>query len=433
MLQRDAPIRLWGDAAPGTRVTVQLESAQVQARADRQGHWEARLPAHAAGGPYSLKASAADGVVQQIDDVLIGDVWLCSGQSNMELQVHRTLDSRSEIADADHPTIRMFKVPAQSSPTPQRGFGGAATWQRTTPETVKDFSAACYYFARELQKCRCADGLDQRLMGRFATAGLDRRQGVACSRRQWPCTGCAGALRNRPGGCRAALGRAVGNLVACAWRRRTVAAGCTWPLAECAAGTGRVGRLGRAAIGRLQRHGLVPHQRRTDPGTGRTRRHIVTGAGGRAGPDLGQRARRGQQLWRRSTTSLRATARTAACRAQQHRAQCAQYLSAWRLAGRCAIARTAVRRWQHAGAGCALALPHRVADSRHATACAVVVGCRVDHVVQRHDRAAGAAGLRGALWYQGESNTGDAVHYPPYSAHGSATGGNASARSFRCW
>ncbi|RBK94298.1 9-O-acetylesterase, partial [Xanthomonas oryzae pv. oryzae] len=152
VLQRDAPIRLWGDAAPGTRVTVQLESAQVQARADRQGHWEARLPAHAAGGPYSLKASAADGVVQQIDDVLIGDVWLCSGQSNMELQVHRTLDSRSEIADADHPTIRMFKVPAQSSPTPQRGFGGAATWQRTTPETVKDFSAACYYFARELQK-----------------------------------------------------------------------------------------------------------------------------------------------------------------------------------------------------------------------------------------------------------------------------------------
>ncbi|KAB0529655.1 sialate O-acetylesterase [Xanthomonas cissicola] len=152
VLQRDAPIRLWGDAAPGTRVTVQLERTQVQARADRQGHWEARLPAHAAGGPYSLKASAANGAMQQIDDVLIGDVWLCSGQSNMELQVHRTLDSRSEIADADHPSIRMFKVPAQSSPTPQRGLGGTATWQRTKPETVKDFSAACYYFARELQK-----------------------------------------------------------------------------------------------------------------------------------------------------------------------------------------------------------------------------------------------------------------------------------------
>lgn len=152
VLQRDAPIRLWGDAAPGARVTVQLETTQVQARADRQGHWETRLPAHTAGGPYQLKASTAKGVVQQIDDVLIGDVWLCSGQSNMELQVYRTLDSRSEIADADHPNIRMFNVPKQSSPTPQRSFGGTATWQRTTPETVKDFSATCYYFARELQK-----------------------------------------------------------------------------------------------------------------------------------------------------------------------------------------------------------------------------------------------------------------------------------------
>lgn len=152
VLQRDAPIRVWGDAPPGARVSVQLDAQQVQARADRQGRWEARLPAHAAGGPYSLSARTSTGVTQQVNDVLIGDVWLCSGQSNMELQVHRTLDSRSEIADADNPRIRMFKVPAQSSPTPQRRFGGAAAWQLTTPETVKEFSAACYYFARELQK-----------------------------------------------------------------------------------------------------------------------------------------------------------------------------------------------------------------------------------------------------------------------------------------
>ncbi|WP_425521558.1 sialate O-acetylesterase, partial [Xanthomonas vesicatoria] len=152
VLQRDAPVKVWGDAAPGMRVTVQLETQRVQARADRDGHWQARLPAHAAGGPYRLQASTSDGTTQQVSDVLIGDVWLCSGQSNMELQVHRTLDARSEIADADHPTIRMFKVPAQSSPTPQTRFGGQSEWQLTTPETVKDFSAACYYFARELQK-----------------------------------------------------------------------------------------------------------------------------------------------------------------------------------------------------------------------------------------------------------------------------------------
>ncbi|MEA9828173.1 sialate O-acetylesterase [Xanthomonas campestris pv. raphani] len=152
VLQRDAPIRLWGDAPAGEQVTLRLGEQQVQVRADRQGRWQARLPARGAGGPYTLSARSAGGVTQQLDDVLVGDVWLCSGQSNMELQVHRTLDSRSEVADADHPTIRMFKVPAQSSPTPQRSFGGAAVWQPTTPETVKDFSAACYYFARELQK-----------------------------------------------------------------------------------------------------------------------------------------------------------------------------------------------------------------------------------------------------------------------------------------
>lgn len=123
VLQRDAPIRLWGDAPAGEQVTLRLGEQQVQVRADRQGHWQARLPARAAGGPYTLSARSAGGVTQQLDDVLVGDVWLCSGQSNMELQVHRTLDSRSEIADADHPTIRMFKVPAQSSPTPQRSFG----------------------------------------------------------------------------------------------------------------------------------------------------------------------------------------------------------------------------------------------------------------------------------------------------------------------
>ncbi|WOB26331.1 MULTISPECIES: sialate O-acetylesterase [Xanthomonas] len=152
VLQRDAPIKVWGDAAPGARVTVQLDAQQAQARADRDGHWQVRLPAHPAGGPYRLQASTPNGATQQVSDVLIGDVWLCSGQSNMELQVHRSLDARSEIADADHPSIRMFKVPAQSSPTPQTHFGGEAAWQLTTPETVKDFSAACYYFARELQK-----------------------------------------------------------------------------------------------------------------------------------------------------------------------------------------------------------------------------------------------------------------------------------------
>ncbi|WP_045760310.1 sialate O-acetylesterase [Xanthomonas albilineans] len=152
VLQRDAPIRVWGEATAGETVTVELAQQHVQTRADRQGHWQAQLPALPAGGPYTLQASTAHGRTQRADDVLIGDVWLCSGQSNMELPVQRTLDTRNEIADAKQPTIRMFKVPAQSSAVPQAQFGGASAWQPTTPETVGAFSAACYYFARELRK-----------------------------------------------------------------------------------------------------------------------------------------------------------------------------------------------------------------------------------------------------------------------------------------
>ncbi|MBN6150566.1 beta galactosidase jelly roll domain-containing protein [Xanthomonas sp. AmX2] len=152
VLQRDAPIRVWGQAAPGATVSVELAQQRASARADRQGRWQAHLPPLPAGGPYTLSARSGAGSTQRVQDVLIGDVWLCSGQSNMELPVHRTLDSRSEIADAAHPAIRLLKVPAQSSATPQAGFGGAVAWQPATPDTVRDFSAACYYFARELRK-----------------------------------------------------------------------------------------------------------------------------------------------------------------------------------------------------------------------------------------------------------------------------------------
>jgi sialate O-acetylesterase len=85
-------------------------------------------------------------------DVLVGDVWLCSGQSNMELQVKRTLNSRAEIADADNDRIRMLKVGQKESVAPRGDFALPVQWQRTNPDNVPEFSAACYYFARELQK-----------------------------------------------------------------------------------------------------------------------------------------------------------------------------------------------------------------------------------------------------------------------------------------
>jgi sialate O-acetylesterase len=151
VLQRDQPIRLYGQAAPGAEVRVAFGDTQARVRAGADGRWEARLPAMAAGGPHALAVSAG-GATQSVDDVLVGDVWLCSGQSNMELQVWRTLDARAEIAGAGNDRIRLLTVPQVGSSAPLDVFDKPVSWQPVNPESVRDFSAACYYFARELQK-----------------------------------------------------------------------------------------------------------------------------------------------------------------------------------------------------------------------------------------------------------------------------------------
>ncbi|MEZ0470739.1 sialate O-acetylesterase [Luteimonas salinilitoris] len=152
VLQRDRPIRIWGRAQPGEEVRIAIAGKRARDRADQAGRWEVRLPALAVGGPYTLVATASGGATQTVDDVLVGDVWLCSGQSNIVLQVHRTLDSRAEIAGADNDTIRMLTVGETGSVVPLETFAEPVRWLTTNPETVRDFSATCYYFARELQK-----------------------------------------------------------------------------------------------------------------------------------------------------------------------------------------------------------------------------------------------------------------------------------------
>ncbi len=151
VLQRDQPIKVWGEAAPGATVAVALARQQISTRADATGHWQATMSPMPAGGPYTLTVRAGQ-AHQRVGDLLVGDVWLCSGQSNMELPVWRTLDANSEIAAATHPTLRLFTVPRASAATPQQRFQAPVAWQLATPETVREFSAACYYFARELQK-----------------------------------------------------------------------------------------------------------------------------------------------------------------------------------------------------------------------------------------------------------------------------------------
>jgi len=151
VLQRDRPVRIHGSAPPGETVRVELAGRRARARADGDGRWEAMLPALRAGGPHELLVTAGDRS-QRVRDVLVGDVWLCSGQSNIELQVWRALDARAEIAGAGNDRIRLFTVPQVSAVTPQRDFSEAVEWQPVNPESVREFSAACYFFARELQK-----------------------------------------------------------------------------------------------------------------------------------------------------------------------------------------------------------------------------------------------------------------------------------------
>ena len=151
VLQRDAPIRVYGHADSAADVEVSLGGNSVRTRADETGRWEVSLPALPAGGPHVLRASS-EGRTQQANDVLIGDVWLCAGQSNMVLQVHRALDSRAEIAGSANDRIRMLTVGETGSVHALEEFATDVEWKKAAPETVPDFSASCFYFARELQK-----------------------------------------------------------------------------------------------------------------------------------------------------------------------------------------------------------------------------------------------------------------------------------------
>lgn len=152
VLQRDRPIEVWGRAAGGEVITVSLADSSVTARADASGQWSAVLPARSAGGPYILTAHGSSGAQQSASDVLVGDVFLCSGQSNMQLPVKRSGDTDAEIRNSTNDTLRMLTVTQASSTTPRSEFQDPVTWQSAAPATVPEWSATCFYFAREMQK-----------------------------------------------------------------------------------------------------------------------------------------------------------------------------------------------------------------------------------------------------------------------------------------
>jgi len=153
VVQRDRPVTVWGWAQPGEAITVELAESSRGARADERGDWVAVLPALAAGGPHTLTVKGANTI--RLDDIMVGEVWICSGQSNMEMGVASCRDAQAEIAAAEHPNIRLLMVPNRWTPTPQNDQEGV--WKRCSPQAVAEggwggFSAAAYYFGRELHQ-----------------------------------------------------------------------------------------------------------------------------------------------------------------------------------------------------------------------------------------------------------------------------------------
>lgn len=152
VLQRDQPIRLWGIAAPGAAVTASFAKLSAETKADGAGHWSVSLPPVAAGGPYSLTVRSGAEAEQTLSDILVGDVYLCSGQSNMAMGVMGAIDAGPDIQVSANDKIRLMTVANKTSATPLAALPAPGPWVAAAPKTVVPFSAACYFFARDLQK-----------------------------------------------------------------------------------------------------------------------------------------------------------------------------------------------------------------------------------------------------------------------------------------
>jgi len=151
VLQRDKPIHIWGWSDPGEKVSVTLHGISRAVAGDSLGNWSLFLPPESSGGPYQIIVSGSNKIV--LDDVLIGDVWFASGQSNMEFPLKGwpgapLKDSAQEIAHAGQPQIRLLHIPQKAADFPL--FNSAASWTVCSPETAANFSAVAYFFGREL-------------------------------------------------------------------------------------------------------------------------------------------------------------------------------------------------------------------------------------------------------------------------------------------
>jgi len=148
VLQQGMKVRIWGSANPGEHVTVTFDKKSSHATADAKGHWQVFIGPLKAGGPFELTVKGDS--VLNVKNVLVGEVWICSGQSNMEWPLVNTIGGEQAVAEANYPEIRLFKVEHNTAASPLTDVQGH--WVVTTPDEAAHFSAVGYFFGRELHQ-----------------------------------------------------------------------------------------------------------------------------------------------------------------------------------------------------------------------------------------------------------------------------------------
>src|SRR5579863_1851219 len=149
VVQQGREIRIWGQADTGETLTVSLAGHTATTTADARHQWSVRLPALSAGGPFTLTVQGNKKI--EIKDVMIGEVWIASGQSNMTFSLDGAEGAATEVPKANYPQIRLFTVPRKIALSPQEDTL-PARWKICTPDNAKDFSAVAYFFAREIHR-----------------------------------------------------------------------------------------------------------------------------------------------------------------------------------------------------------------------------------------------------------------------------------------
>ncbi|MGO4822646.1 MULTISPECIES: sialate O-acetylesterase [unclassified Flavobacterium] len=151
VLQRNSEVTIWGWASPKEEVTItpSWDNQEYKLKANNQAKWEIKIKTPEAGGPFVISIKGYNEIV--LNNILIGEVWICSGQSNMEMSASWGIDNGEEaVKNAANPNIRFFSIPKLTATSPQDNVSG--NWTACTPESMKYFSAAGYFFAKRLQE-----------------------------------------------------------------------------------------------------------------------------------------------------------------------------------------------------------------------------------------------------------------------------------------